>query len=314
IDSCNWFSCNLQLRTCNYFDERRNIMEERIAKTMALLLDGRWSEAVNLYHLIIDDHTKKESFSETIQNGEKSQCTSKAEKSVSVASEFERWSTLNEQELWDLGHIAYLFDDTETAESLIEEHYSRKPNDIEGMVFLGKIYKKRKKPYKSELMFRAALSEDKDHMKAAEELVYLYLDTDRPLDALAWAQKLLRLDPRTPKSYFLAGKALENLDKPEQSRRYIIAGMILDLSSSRGSSFQNFYEDKLGESITIADLDDAREIIEEWVGKNQHAVDRSPFSELEHLSLSLNLLKTAKQAKVFLETKNFATTNSVFRE
>ncbi|KUK81618.1 MAG: Uncharacterized protein XD94_0385, partial [Mesotoga prima] len=32
------------------------------------------------------------------------------------------------------------------------------------------------------------------------------------------------------------------------------------------------------------------------------------------LSLSLNLLKTAKQAKVFLETKNFATTNSVFRE
>ncbi|KUK93709.1 MAG: Uncharacterized protein XE05_0964, partial [Thermotogales bacterium 46_20] len=160
--------------------------------------------------------------------------------------------------------------------------YSRKPNDIEGMVFLGKIYKKRKKPYKSELMFRAALWEDKDNMKAVEELVYLYLDTDRPLDALAWAQKLLRLDPRTPKSYFLAGKALENLDKPEQSRRYIIAGMILDLSGSRGSSFQNFYEDKLGESITIADLDDAREVIEEWVGKNQHAVDRSPFSEFEH--------------------------------
>jgi hypothetical protein len=35
---------------------------------------------------------------------------------------------------------------------------------------------------------------------------------------------------------------------------------------------------------------------------------------LQLLSLSLNLLKTAKQAKVFLETKNFATTNSVFRE
>ena len=32
------------------------------------------------------------------------------------------------------------------------------------------------------------------------------------------------------------------------------------------------------------------------------------------LSLSLNLLKTAEQAKVFSETKNFATTNSVFRE
>ncbi|RAM59782.1 hypothetical protein DS67_01060 [Mesotoga sp. SC_4PWA21] len=257
-------------------------MEEKIAKTMALLLDGRWSEAVNLYHLIIDDHTKKESFSETIQNGESSQCASEAEKSVSVASEFERWSTLNEEELWDLGHIAYLFDDTETAQSLIEEHYSRKPNDIEGMVFLGKIYKKRKKPYKSELMFRAALSQDKDNMKAVVELVYLYLDTDRPLDALAWAQKLLRLDPRTPKSYFLTGKALENLDKPEQSRRYIIAGMILDLSSSRGGSLQNFYEDKLGESITIADLFEGKEIIEEWVGKNQHAVDRSPFSELEH--------------------------------
>jgi len=257
-------------------------MEERIAKTMALLLDGRWSEAVNLYHLIIDDHTKKESFSETIQNGEKSQCTSKAEKSVSVASEFERWSTLNEQELWDLGHISYLFDDTETAESLIEEHYSRKPNDIEGMIFLGKIYKKRNKPYKSELMFRAALSEDKDNMKAVEELVYLYLETDRPLDALAWVQKLLRLDPRTPKNYFLAGKALENLDKEEQSRRYIIAGMILDLFGLSGGSLQSFYEARLGESITIADLDDAREVIEEWMGKNQHAVDRSPFSELEH--------------------------------
>jgi hypothetical protein len=32
------------------------------------------------------------------------------------------------------------------------------------------------------------------------------------------------------------------------------------------------------------------------------------------LNLSLNLLKTAEQAKVFSETKNFATTNSVFRE
>jgi len=257
-------------------------MEERVAKTMALLLDGRWSEAVNLYHLIIDDHTKKESVPETTQNGGDSQCPSKADKSVSVASEFERWATLNNEELWELGHIAYLFDDTETAESLIEEHYSRKPNDTEGMVFLGKIYKKRKKPYKSELMFRAALSEGKDNMRAVEELAYLYLDTDRPLDALAWVQKLLRLDPRTPENYFLAGKTLENLDKPEQSRRYIIAGMILDLSSSGGSSFQNFYEDKLGESITIADLYDAREVIEEWVGKNQHAVDRSPFSELEH--------------------------------
>ncbi|HDP78672.1 MAG TPA: hypothetical protein ENN47_10930, partial [Mesotoga infera] len=90
------------------------------------------------------------------------------------------------------------------------------------------------------------------------------------------------LDPRTPRNYFLAGKALENLDKPEQSRRFIIACMILDLSSSKGSSFQNFYEDKLGESITIADLYAAREVIEEWVGKNQHAVDCSPHPvELE---------------------------------
>ncbi len=259
--------------------EGENNMEDRIIKTMALLMDGKWSEAANLYHLIIDDHRKEESIPETIHNGNDSQCASMAGKGVSVTTEFERWATLNEEELWDLSHIAYLFDDTETAESLLEEHYSRKPNDIEGMVFLGKVYKKRKKPYKSELMFRAALSEDKDNMKAVEELVYLYLETDRPLDALAWVQKLLRLDPRTPKNYFLAGKALENLDKAEQSRRYITAGMILDLSSLSGGSLQSFYEDKLGESITIADLCDAREVIEEWVGKNQHAVDRSPFSE-----------------------------------
>jgi len=115
-----------------------------------------------------------------------------------------------------------------------------------------------------------------------EELVYLYLETDRPLDALAWVQKLLRLDPRTPKNYFLAGKALENLDREEQSRRYITAGMILDLSSFFGGSLQSFYEDRLGGSITIADLFDGKEIIEEWVGKNQHAVDRSPLSEIEH--------------------------------
>ncbi|HRV03115.1 MAG TPA: hypothetical protein P5539_15575 [Mesotoga sp.] len=257
-------------------------MEDRIAKTLALLLDGSWKEAVKLYHEIINDLSKKESVPETIQDGENSQCASETSKQVSVASEFERWSTLNDEELLDLGHIAYLFDDTETAESLLEEHYSRKPNDIEGMVFLGKVYRKRKKPYKSELMFRAALSEDKDNMKAVEELVYLYLETDRPLDALAWVQKLLRLDPRTPKNYFLAGKALENLDKEEQSRRYIIASMILDQSSSFRGSLQSFYEDRLGESITIADLFDGKEVIEEWVGKNRHAVDRSPFSEFEH--------------------------------
>jgi len=41
-----------------------------------------------------------------------------------------------------------------------------------------------------------------------------------------------------------------------------------------------------------------------------------PVTELPDipLSLSLNLLKTAEQAKVFSETKNFATTNSVFKE
>jgi len=249
-----------------------NYMEDRITKTLALLLDGSWKEAFKLYHEIINDLSKKESVPEAILNGENSQCASEAEKDVSAASDFERWATLNDEELWDLGHISYLFDDTETAESLLEEHYSRKPNDIEGMVFLGKIYKKRNKPHKSELMFRAALSEDKDNMKAVEELVYLYLETDRPLDALAWVQKLLRLDPRTPKNYFLAAKALESLDREEQSRRYIIAGMILDLSSFFGGSLQSFYEDRLGESITIADLYDAREVIEEWVGKNQHAI------------------------------------------
>jgi len=273
----------MQVPSCKKSERKRSdVMEDRIVKTMALLLDGRWSEAANLYHLIIDDHRKEESIPESIQNGNDSQCASKAGKGVSVASEFERWAKLNEEELWDLGHIAYLFDDTETAESLLEEHYSRKPNDIEGMVFLGKVYKKRKKPYKSELMFRAALSEDKDNIHAIEELVYLYLETDRPLDALAWVQKLLRLDPRTPRNYLLAGKALENLDKAEQSRRYITAGMILDLSGLTGGSLRNFYEDKLGDSITIDDLYDAREVIEEWVGKNKQAVDRSPFSEFEH--------------------------------
>ena len=256
-------------------------MEDRIAKTLALLLDGRWNEAFKLYHEIINDLSKKESVPETVQDTKDSQTSSKTEEAVSVVSEFERWATLNDEELWDLGHISYLFDDTETAESLIEEHYSRKPNEIEGMVFLGKIYKKRNKPYKSELMFRATLSEDKDNMKAVEELVYLYLETERPLDALAWVQKLLRLNPRTPKNYFLASKALEKLDKEEQSRRYIIAGMILDLYRLSGGSLQSFYEDRLGKSITIADLCDAREVIEEWVGKNRHAVDRSPFSEFE---------------------------------
>ncbi|AFK07950.1 hypothetical protein Theba_2324 [Mesotoga prima MesG1.Ag.4.2] len=257
-------------------------MEDRIAKTLALLLDGRWNEAFKLYHEIINDLSKEKSVPETVENTKDSQTSSKTEEAVSVVSEFERWPTLNDEELWDLGHIAYLFDDTETAESLIEEHYSRKPNDIEGMVFLGMIYKKRNKPYKSELMYRAALSEDKDNMKAVEELVYLYLETERPLDALAWVQKLLRLDPRTPKNYFLAGKALEKLDREEQSRRYIIASMILDQSSSFRGSLQSFYEDRLGESITIADLFDGKEVIEEWVGKNRHAVDRSPFSEFEH--------------------------------
>jgi tetratricopeptide (TPR) repeat protein len=259
----------MQVLSCKKSEGKRSdVMEDRITKTLALLLDGSWKEAFKLYHEIINDLSKKESVPEAILNGESSQCASEAEKDVSAATEFERWATLNEEELWDVGHIAYLFDDTETAESLLEEHYSRKPNDIEGMVFLGKIYRKRNKPHKSELMFRAALSEDKDNMKAVEELVYLYLETDRPLDALAWVQKLLRLDPRTPKNYFLAGKALENLDREEQSRRYIIAGMILDLSSCFGGSLQSFYEDRLGESITIADLYDAREVIQEWVEKN----------------------------------------------
>ena len=54
-------------------------MEDRITKTLALLLDGSWNEAFKLYHEIITDLAKKKSIPEAIQNTKDSQTSSKTQ-------------------------------------------------------------------------------------------------------------------------------------------------------------------------------------------------------------------------------------------
>ena len=171
-----------------------------------------------------------------------------------------------------LANVASYFKEDGVAESLLEECYNRWPEDVGCMIELAYIYKKLGKYSKSELMYRVALSYESDNEVAVRELGLLYLETERPLEALCWFHRLLRLCPVNPIGYFLASEALERLGKKKRSRKYLLSSIVMNNALKEPVlHFTNndLFIHRLGESVSTVELLESRDVIEEWLGGNR---------------------------------------------
>ncbi len=179
---------------------------------------------------------------------------------------------LSFRQYFTLANVASYFKEDGVAEALLEECYNRWPEDVGCMIELAYIYKKLGKYSKSELMYRVALSYENDNEVAVRELGLLYLETERPLEALCWFHRLLRLCPVNPLAYFLASEALERLGKKERSRKYLLSSIVMNNALKEPVlHFTNndLFIHRLGESVSTVELLESRDVIEEWLGGNR---------------------------------------------
>jgi len=232
-------------------------MTEKIKTLLFLLEMGRREEAKALYGQVIEELGLKAG----VPAG-----------SIAPGLPDQKHDDLSLRQYLTLANVASYFKEDGVAESLLEECYNRWPEDVDCMIELAYIYKKLGKHSKSELMYRAALSYESDNEVAVRELGLLYMETDRPLEALCWFHRLLRLCPINPIGYFLASEALERLGKKERSRKYLLSSIVMNHALKEPVlHFTNndLFIHKLGESVSTVELLESRDVIDEWLGGNR---------------------------------------------
>ena len=231
-------------------------MTEKIKTLLFLLEMGRREEAKALYGQVIEELGLKAG----VPAG-----------SIAPGLSGEKHD-LSLRQYLTLANVASYFKEDGVAESLLEECYNRWPEDVGCMIELAYIYKKLGKYSRSELMYRVALSYENDNEVAVRELGLLYLETERPLEALCWFHRLLRLCPVNPIGYFLASEALERLGKKERSRKYLLSSIVMNNALKEPViHFTNsdFCVRRLGESVSTVELLESRDVIDEWLGGNR---------------------------------------------
>ena len=231
-------------------------MTEKIKTLLFLLEMGRREEAKALYGQVIEELGLKAG----VPAG-----------SIAPGLSGEKHD-LSLRQYLTLANVASYFKEDGVAEALLEECYNRWPEDVGCMIELAYIYKKLGKYSRSELMYRAALSHESDNEVAVRELGLLYMETGRPLEALCWFHRLLRLCPVNPIGYFLASEALERLGKKERSRKYLLSSIVMNNALKEPVlHFTNndLFIHKLGESVSTVELLESRDVIDEWLGGNR---------------------------------------------
>jgi len=232
-------------------------MTEKIKTLLFLLEMGRQEEAKALYGQVIEELGLKA-----------------GAPAVSIAPGLpdQKHDDLSLKQYLTMANVASYFKEDGVAEALLEECYNRWPEDVGCMIELAYIYKKLGKYSKSELMYKVALSYESDNEVAVRELGLLYMETDRPLEALCWFHRLLRLCPVNPIGYFLASEALERLGKKERSRKYLLSSIVMNNALKEPLlHFTNndLFIHRLGESVSTVELLESRDVIEEWLGGNR---------------------------------------------
>ena len=232
-------------------------MTEKIKTLLFLLEMGRQEEAKALYGQVIEELGLK---------------ANAPVGSIAPGLPDQKHDDLSLRQYLTLANVASYFKEDGVAEALLEECYNRWPEDVGCMIELAYIYKKLGKYSKSELMYRAALSYENDNEVAVRELGLLYMETERPLEALCWFHRLLRLCPVNPIGYFLASEALERLGKKERSRKYLLSSIVMNNALKEPVlHFTNndLLIHRLGESVSTVELLESRDVIEEWLGGNR---------------------------------------------
>jgi len=232
-------------------------MTEKIKTLLFLLEMGRQEEAKTLYGQVIEELGLK---------------AGAPAGSIAPGLPDQKHDDLSLRQYLTLANVASYFKEDGVAEALLEECYNRWPEDVGCMIELAYIYKKLGKYSKSELMYRVALSYENDNEVAVRELGLLYLETERPLEALCWFHRLLRLCPVNPIGYFLASEALERLGKKERSRKYLLSSIVMNNALKEPVlHFTNndLFIHRLGESVSTVELLESRDVIEEWLGGNR---------------------------------------------
>ncbi len=233
-------------------------MTEKIKTLLFLLEMGRQEEAKALYGQILEELG-------ILKAGAPAG-------SIAPGLPNQKHEDLSFRQYLALANVASYFKEDGVAEALLEECYNRWPEDVGCMIELAYIYKKLGKYSKSELMYRVALSYENDNEVAVRELGLLYMETERPLEALCWFHRLLRLCPVNPLAYFLASEALERLGKKERSRKYLLSSIVMNNALKEPVlHFTNndLFIHKLGESVSTVELLESRDVIEEWLGGNR---------------------------------------------
>ncbi len=232
-------------------------MTEKIMTLLFLLEMQRQEEAKALYGQVIEELGLKANASAG---------------SIAPGLPDQKHDDLSLKQYLTMANVASYFKEDGVAEALLEECYNRWPEDVGCMIELAYIYKKLGKYSKSELMYRVALSYESDNEVAVRELGLLYMETDRPLEALCWFHRLLRLCPVNPIGYFLASEALERLGKKERSRKYLLSSIVMNNALKEPVlHFTNndLFIHRLGESVSTVELLESRDVIEEWLGGNR---------------------------------------------
>ena len=233
-------------------------MTEKIKTLLFLLEMGRQEEAKALYGQILEELG-------ILKAGAPAG-------SIAPGLPNQKHEDLSFRQYLALANVASYFKEDGVAEALLEECYNRWPEDVGCMIELAYIYKKLGKYSKSELMYRVALSYENDNEVAVRELGLLYMETERPLEALCWFHRLLRLCPVNPLAYFLASEALERLGKKERSRKYLLSSIVMNNALKEPVlHFTNndLFIHRLGESVSTVELLESRDVIEEWLGGNR---------------------------------------------
>ena len=232
-------------------------MTEKIMTLLFLLEMQRQEEAKALYGQVIEELGLKANASAG---------------SIAPGLPDQKHDDLSLKQYLTMANVASYFKEDGVAEALLEECYNRWPEDVGCMIELAYIYKKLGKYSRSELMYKVALSYESDNEVAVRELGLLYMETDRPLEALCWFHRLLRLCPVNPIGYFLASEALERLGKKERSRKYLLSSIVMNNALKEPVlHFTNndLFIHRLGESVSTVELLESRDVIDEWLGGNR---------------------------------------------
>jgi tetratricopeptide (TPR) repeat protein len=151
-----------------------------------------------------------------------------------------------------VGALAWRLGELDRALVHAERAHQLDPEDPEGRLFLGQIYRLRKETAKAEAMLTDPAGKPRSR-EAALLLYGMYVDAGRSEAALAVAQWMLADDPENLRGYFALSRAYEELDRPEEAVKALRDALAQEPGNlSAYSALARLYRDRNERDAEIA--------------------------------------------------------------